>query len=292
MAIMFAYADQNFLSTCADNQVWRDAVIRARDAGSATLVLSPWHFYEVGNAEPERRDKLLKLAEDARPAWTFTMADLQLLEVFSEWNTFWETPTAFQPVATLPEVGAALHNVHPSYLAKATLKDWVDAFAADGAAGIENTLDFVCKSHLENQQSFKRGRMTKAVLKRMDQMHIAIQLARSEQNGEVTEAMRRAEEILAQQPSATQVAFFVEFGGMVNLKSYQVESALAEDLWASTAKLKTRYVDRQHAAVALPYCDRFITDDGDLSKRCEAAKKSLTFPTAQIQRGKEFVESL
>jgi hypothetical protein len=224
--------------------------------------------------------------------WTYTMADLQLLEVFSDWNSFWGRPTAFQPIGTLAEVGGALHNIHPNYLALATLKDWVDVFAADNRADIENTLDFVCKSHAENQRSFKRGRMTKDVLKRMDQMHVAIQLARSEHNGEAKEAMRRAEGILAQEPSATHVRFFVDFGGMVSLKSYHVESALAEDLWASTAKLKTRYVDRQHATVALPYCNRFITDDTDLTKRCAVAKRSLTFPTAEVQNGEEFIKSL
>lgn len=220
------------------------------------------------------------------------MADLQMLEVFSEWNTFWGEPTTLQPIGTLAEVGGALHNIHPSYFAKATLKQWIDVFSADDGIGIENTLDFVCQSHAQNKESFKRGRMTKDILKRMDQMHIAIQLARSEHNGEAKEAMKRAEQILTEQPIATQVGFFVDFGGMENLRCYQVESALAENLWASTAKLKTRYIDRQHATVALPYCDRFITDDTDLTKRCVAATKSLKFSTAQIQRGTEFIQSL
>ena len=289
---MYAYADQNFLSTCVNNPSWKDAVVRARNRGTSTLVLSPWHFYEVGNASAGLRDGLLKLAEDTRPAWTFTMADLQMLEVFSEWNTFWGEPTALQPIGTLAEVGGALHNVHPSYFAKATLKQWVDVFSADDGSSIESTLDFVCKSYAENQRSFKQGRITKDILKRMDQRHIAIQLARAERNGEAKEAMKRAEQILTEQPVATQVGFFVDFGGMENLRCHHVESALAENLWASTAKLKTRYIDRQHATVALPYCDRFITDDADLTKRCVAATKSLTFPTAQIQRGEEFILSL
>lgn len=220
------------------------------------------------------------------------MADLQLLEVVSEWSAFWESPTTFQPIGELPDVGAALHNIHPSYLAKATLKDWVDVFAADDGADIRNTVDWVCQSYDSNRKLFQQGRMTKEVLKRMDRKHVAIQLARSEHDGDAAEALRRSEEILAQQPVGAQIEFFVDFGGMVNLKSYQVESALAANLWASSAKLNSRYIDRQHASVGLPYCDRFVTDDSDLIKRCEAAKRSLAFPTAQVQRAKEFIESL
>jgi hypothetical protein len=289
---MYAYADQNFLSTCVNSPSWKDSLVQARNNGTATLVMSPWHFYEVGNPNAGLRDELLKLAEDIRPAWTFAMADMQLLEVFSEWKTFWGNGTTFEPIGTLAEVAGALHNIHPGHFSRATLKQWIDVFAADDGVDIEKTLDFVCQSHAQNQQSFKRGRMTKDILRRMDQMHIAIQLARSEQNGRVIEAMKLAEQILSQQPDATRIEFFVDFGGMVNLKCYQVESALAENLWASTAQLKKRYIDRQHATVALPYCDRFITDDGDLTKRCLAATKSLRFSTAQIQRGEEFILSL
>jgi hypothetical protein len=46
---MYAYADQNFLITCADTPEWREAVIQARDQNKVTLVVSSWHFYEFGN---------------------------------------------------------------------------------------------------------------------------------------------------------------------------------------------------------------------------------------------------
>jgi hypothetical protein len=122
---------------------------------------------------------------------------------------------------------------------------------------------------------------------------VAVQLARWENNGKAGEALRRADELMLQQPIAEQIRFFVEFGGMKNLKCYQVESELASNMWASSAKLqRNRYVDRQHAAVALPYCDVFVTDDRDLIKRCDVVRKALPFATAEVQRGEQFIRRL
>jgi len=76
------------------------------------------------------------------------------------------------------------------------------------------------------------------------------------------------------------------------LKSYQVEAALTTNFWQSKANLRGRLIDRLHATLALPYCDLFVTDDRDLTKRCKAAKDSLWFPTADIRKGAEFIRSI
>jgi hypothetical protein len=70
-----AYADQNFIISRADNPAWRTAVKDAEANGSVTLVLSPWHFYEFGNANAGRAERLIQFAEEIRSAWILERAD-------------------------------------------------------------------------------------------------------------------------------------------------------------------------------------------------------------------------
>jgi hypothetical protein len=295
---MYAYADQNFLSNCADNREWRDAVIGAKNQGTATLVLSPWHFYELGNARAELRDGLLQLVEDARPSWTFTHADMQKRECLSVWNDFWgDGGVAFQPICTLREVAAALHNVLPEQLMRLNLRDWVAAFAAGPDALVEfrDSLTEQTKASASNQQDYQRGRMTKRLLEEVDKRHVAVQLSRAKYDRPKAsrEVYADSEALRRTQPLGTMIDMFVYWQGTANLKTYQTESALTENIWDSDAKLPpNRLIDRLHATVALPHCHRFVTDDRDLAKRCEAAKKALKFPTAEVQKGEAFIRSL
>jgi hypothetical protein len=69
--------------------------------------------------------------------------------------------------------------------------------------------------------------------------------------------------------------------------------AFTVELYQTGAKLsENRFVDRQHATVALPYCDYFITSDTDLIKRCSRVKGTLRFDTAKVLTGDEFIAML
>jgi hypothetical protein len=247
----------------------------------------------LSNAEEQRRERLIQLAEDIRPAWTLTMADLQLLEFVTEWDNFWgDGPASFRPIGTMHEAAAALHNIDPKHLRGATLRDWVGSFVTD-LTNLRDTMDSIARASATNKEVYQQGRMTRDFLKAMDYGHVAVQLARVERNGEAKYAMKRGNQLLTEQPIGTQIRFFVDFGGMKELKCYHVESALAANMWASEAKLQSnRYIDRQHATVAMPYCDIFVTDDRDLIKRCGAAKMEVSFKTAEIHRGELFINWL
>ena len=77
------------------------------------------------------------------------------------------------------------------------------------------------------------------------------------------------------------------------MKAYKTEVAFTLELYATGATLDTnRQIDRQHAIAALPYCDLFITDDGDLIKRIARVKRELRFDTANVLRGQAFIDTL
>jgi hypothetical protein len=68
-----------------------------------------------------------------------------------------------------------------------------------------------------------------------------------------------------------------------------VEWQLTLSFYGTSAQLNpNRFVDRQHAVVALPYCGFFLTDDADLRKRCNEIRQSLWFPCAEVLGEAEF----
>jgi hypothetical protein len=70
------YADHNFLIYCIKHPLWRDAVV-AHVSEKAALVLSPWHFYEYGNASGHAdTEELIQFAEMVQAKWTMERADL------------------------------------------------------------------------------------------------------------------------------------------------------------------------------------------------------------------------
>jgi hypothetical protein len=74
--------------------VWTRHSRSAGKVGTATLVLSPWRFYEFGNANAQRSERLLDLAEEISPVvWILERADVQLQEFISVWVKFWELHT-------------------------------------------------------------------------------------------------------------------------------------------------------------------------------------------------------
>jgi hypothetical protein len=71
------YADHNFLIYCIKHPHWGDAVTEAHRSGKASLVLSPWHFYEYGNARGHAdTEDLIQFVEALQPQWTMERADL------------------------------------------------------------------------------------------------------------------------------------------------------------------------------------------------------------------------
>jgi hypothetical protein len=293
---MLAYADQNFIINCANNRDWRKAVTLARDRDRATLVLSPWHFYEIGTISEARMEELVQVVEEFRPAWILDRSDLQLRECIHAWQTFWgEKVDDFKPIGTLAEVAAILLRSNPKQLADFALRDYVRVFQRSaGAAQLLSVLDHQRVISAENRVSYKNGKITTRIETAIEQRFVAQMLARREEKGpSKSELDRRTNELLTTQPIATKIAIFIEWGGTADIKTYKVEAELTSRHFETDAVLNVnRQIDRQHAAVALPYCDCFVTSDNELLRRCEAVRERLAFRIATVQTGGDFVHSL
>lgn len=292
---MNVYVDYNFLIYCAKEPTWRKAVLEAHQSGRITIVLSAWHFYEYGNASghPETED-LIRFAEELQPKWILERGDLQHQEFIAFWNCIWGSkPLAFNPVCTLAQASAILNRVPEERMSRYTVREFIQSFSGHGA------LDEI-RAELKNQTSVAKYNLEKyvndkrfdAVLPLTELFYVAVQMARLHEI-QRDRVYALANFMLREQPLSTQIQCFVYWKCTDLLKAYKTEVAFTLELYATGATLDTnRQIDRQHAIAALPYCDLFITDDGDLVKRIARVKPTLRFATATVLRGQEFIGTL
>ena len=119
--MLYAYADQNFLSFCLDRPEWATKLAEARQSAYASLVLSPTHFYEFGNAREDLKEKLLCLVERLEPTWAYSPTEQQLLEFISLWHQTWGVKVAeYEPLCGLADVLAPCIASRSSFLAPLT----------------------------------------------------------------------------------------------------------------------------------------------------------------------------
>jgi hypothetical protein len=294
---MNVYVDHNFLIGCIKNSEWRRAVVDAHQSGIISIVLSPWHFYEYGNARAHAdTEDLIRFAEDLQPKWTMERADLQLFEFWIVWNQIWHSSTdTVEPVGTFSEIVAVLSKVHYMQTEKLTMRDYVTAFSGDKALEeIQGAMEEQANVAGSNLKAYVEGRFVTSIRQRIELGHLAAMRARLEMKGATPQSVyARANALLTERPITTQLECFIFWGCMRYLKCYQVEAAFTEELYATGGKLnRNRFVDRQHASIGLPYCDRFITSDEKLLKSCVRVKAKLPFTTAEVIGGNEFIQSL
>lgn len=291
------YADHNFLIYCIKHPHWGDAVTEAHRSGKASLVLSPWHFYEYGNARGHAdTEDLIQFVEALQPQWTMERADLLMYEFWVEWENFWNPGTdTVDPIGAFTEIIGILAKVDPSRITGITIRDFVNAFSVETALkDIRAALKSQESVTAYNQKAYVEGRFTKSVKDQMELVHLAVQRARLQVGGSDPDRVYAvARTILKKQPIATQLECMVLWGFQSLLKCHLVEAAFTEELYQTGARLsENAFVDRQHATIALPYCDYFVTSDAKLINRCNRVKSMLLFATAQVLTGDDFIAFL
>src|SRR4051794_17659942 len=124
---MNIYTDQNFLINCAQRQDWRSAVLNAHHAKRISVVLSPWHFFEYGNAAAHSdADALSDFADELQPTWILERGDLQQQEFIALWNNIWAGASReFNPIRSLAEVGSSLNRVPMQIMARFSFADYI-----------------------------------------------------------------------------------------------------------------------------------------------------------------------
>lgn len=293
----FFYADHNFLIQCVQNSMWRDLITEAHRSGEITLVMSAWHFYEFGNAwQHDDTEGLLEFAEEVGPLWIIERADLQLLEYSVVWRQVWNSSKdEVTPFCTLAEAVSILNRVGVDTMQKATLRDIVRVFSDD------DVLRFIHSELAKHEgvaasirPAYLTGKITSVVESQIDARHLAVQQARLESPHALSaQVFKRADELGHTQPIATQFEWFIKWGMMMALKSYQTERGFSMDLFDMRGKLDAnRYVDRQHAATCLPFVHAFVTSDRKLRNACHRVSKTLPFPTATTISGEKFISML
>lgn len=293
---MDAYLDQNVLIYLANRPEWLAVSMAASSEGRIRYVLSPWHFYEIGKIEEQRRDELLAVAANLNPAWILDRADLQLVEFLNAWRGFWNGYSRpLRAVSTLADVGSFLLRITPERAAEIPLERYVREIARPGGTDLLKPV-FADQKRIAsaNQESFRSGRYTKLIDHEVKHVYVARLLARERETGpSLPDLYERMAEILADPLCGEKIKFFVEFGGMADLRTWEIDARLTALHMAGQAVLsENRQVDRQHACVALAYCDLFVTNDDELLRRSSEVSVGLNFPAAECLRPEALIERL
>jgi hypothetical protein len=178
-------------------------------------------------------------------------------------------------------------------MAKYTIRDYVNSFSGPGAldeirAELRRQTD-VAKS---NHDRYVNDKRFNTILPMTELTYVAVQFARLRE-AEPAKVYALANEFLRTEPNTTQIQCFVFWKCTELLKAYKTEVEFTLEFIAGKAILDThRQIDRQHAIVALPYCELFVTDDRDLTKRIGRIRGKLKFPTANVLTGQAFIDTL
>lgn len=292
---MYVYADHNFLINCIGNDQWRDSVIDAHRTNRITIVFSSWHFYEYGNAAAKHdTEELIQFAEILEPKWILERADLQLYEFIAVWNTIWNgDPFNFNPIRTLAQTQARLHRVPVERMEKYSIRDYVESFSTPGALDqIQAMMDMQTAVAKANLDSYVKDKLWDSIFPLTELTHVAVQIARVN-NNRPANVYPLAQELLRQQPTATQIEYFAYWRCTELLKAYKTEVAFTLDLYPNRARLdRNRQIDRCHAIPALSYCDAFVTNDKNLANACGRVKQKLRFKSASVMTAEEMISSL
>ena len=291
---MDAYIDHNFLINCLNEKGWREIARDAVANRGVRFVLSPWSIYEIGDTTPARMDELLVIAEELSPSWILERVDLQLREFVVAWNDFWNgTKTPFSPIKSLEEVQASFMRYPLARMQRFTIRDYAGVWQRKEAES-EADIEFRRQESISaaNRVMFANGKLTTAAIREIRKRYVARQFVISRRVGRPAHEVYHFENlILGEKALSTLIWFFVEFGGMDELRAHRVEEALTFDQWRTDARLNpNRQLDRFHAVAALPYCDLFVTSDRELVKKMATIRSTLKFSIAQVISGAEFIE--
>jgi hypothetical protein len=296
MVAMYVYADQNFLIRCRDTPDGEGLVIPVHKSGKAILVLSPMHFYEIGTVREDLCESTIQFVEDVQPSWILGRFDLLLHEFMSEWNRFWKKgPFHFSPIGDLANVASAMHRKPPKMFEGLTPRAFIQPFRDQSSLQeIRETIgqNQVASDHNRFRQ--RVGEITPGFLRKVEKRYVATQLARvNEKDPLQKELHERASHLLESEPWFSKISIFVENGAVDRLKAHRVEVLMTSDRWQGEAVMKeNRQIDREHAVVALAYCDVFVTGDSELRKYCEQVRANSGLTLAEVVSIDEWIDTL
>ena len=188
-----------------------------------------------------------------------------------------------------------MHRKPPQLFAGLTPRDFIQPFRDQSSLKeFRETFEQAIVASSHNRSKQREGRITPEFLQQVEKRYVATQLARVDERGPLQKELHgRANRLLQSERSFQEISIFVENGGTDRLKAHMVEVLMTNDRWQGEAIMKeNRQIDREHAIVALSYCDKFVTGDSELSKYSEQVRASSRFALAQVVSIDEWVETL
>lgn len=274
-----AYCDHNFLiNTFGETPPYQTRLRNSIEQRRIELVLSTWHWEEMARDANEARSLgLADYADSLQPLWLRERRNLQTNEVADALFRFigaeYQIPP---PFAALPEVVAAMVGVEPQIAANYTRSaPFVRHLRTpQGAAPLREAYDQVYRAQEFVRQAHRNQNFSRPIRRTVDRTLVQQLLPDRTPTGEKID--RRLKRKFLSQIRVNQ------------LPSLAVEVALSDDARQLNRALPEReFRDRQHA-IAIPYVDFLITDDGRLTNTIGRIAQRLTFPTATVINKTEF----
>jgi hypothetical protein len=119
----------------------------------------------------------------------------------------------------------------PEQLIDVTLRDHINQFRSPKGKILLPAIKEQQAISAQNSISYREGKFTKISEIQAKHRYVAQFLARSQEAGSADQVDRLTKQYLSAQPLATQIAFFVEWGGMEQMRAYKVEGMLTARQW-------------------------------------------------------------
>jgi len=260
------FCDLNFIITAhQQSDAYKDHLRHLAPTGTVTFVLSPMHWVEAAeDNDVARGTAKADFMDSLESQWLYDRRGIQRKEVAAAFFRFLQVPnTAPQMIASVRDVIADLAG-RP---AERNSRDFVAHLRAIGANHpLEHSLRENLESNRVNGDRFRTGRLTPAVLQRIERIYVAQLLPTQTPAG-----------VVIDQDSKSR---FLNAFQLTDLPAFTVETKATHDSWREERQMsRNNFMDLQHM-MALPYVDYFLTDDAKLRALIGRISVGLPFRTA------------
>ncbi len=280
LTVPLVYCDHNFIVSAYDGaEDYKNRLRGLAAGGAASLVLSTWHWLEMArDTNTDRGLSVADFADSLRPCWLFERRSVQRREAEEAFFAFVGVPHQKQPrIGSLAEViadltGASLKAASQYRDSRAFVRH-MQTLGGNHPLEVNIRKNFVAQQ--QNGEAYRAGRLTDEMNRCLDRIYLGGLLPSQTPAGVAIDRTTKDK--------------FLKSCSNNDFPSYAVEAALALDAWQTGRQLNDRAFRNSQHAIAVPYVDLFVTDDGTLSTAIQRVAAQLPFfRTAEVIRREKF----
>jgi len=272
--VQLIYCDHNFIATALQEpDEYRNRLRELVGLGTVTFALSPMHWVDAaedqdiarGNAKADFMDSL-------QPRWLFDRRSVQRKEVASRFYQFLGVNCdAPQIMGTIADVIFDLTGQRGDRTSRA----FVNHFRGIGQNHpLQQSLRQAFVSNNKNIALYRKGTLTGALAAKVERLYIRQLLPNQTPAGLVVDEATKDN--------------FMKQTQLDNFPAIAIENRATRDNWKHKRPLsQNNFVDQQHI-IAVPYADRFLTDDKKLRSLITRISANLPFSAATLMKKAEF----